>query len=541
MLACFSRLRPISRALSPVLVALGLMSITAVAMGQDPVVLAPAATPTPAGSRTILMDGAFGDWEGMPAVAQGTTGAISSARDITGVDEASNRPPYLSYVWAAHDEKWVYLRIGLSHSITLQSFDGSLVLDLDVDGDPLTGRTEMPGNGVAGIPGIDVEFVYSAEQRGRENSGMSVLVSERGMPSLPAAITVLQSSFAPTHSNASFEFRFKRGEIVDGTTVEAFTGSRVRGMLKIVDLDGRVIDRSTPFAFGLTEPALIAVGDTDAAATAIVIGKQYDRTYRIMSWNVERGAIFEKPRPFARIFSAVAPDVICFQELGTDTTPSELRAWLDLHLPHPLGWDVMIRPGTGTGIASKLAAVDVGPKEMPMVYEDSRLRATPVMLGAGNRRILALSVHLKCCGRAGDENDVKRMQQSRALHDLVWQIRRSDEPTGVVIIGDYNLVGSIRPLEIMLSDNDFDGSNLAVLNPVVLNDSTLATWRDPDTRFPPGRLDYCLYSDSTLRVVGQYVLDTAALDSTTLRKRGLLPEDSAMASDHLPIVVDVKW
>ena len=56
--------------------------------------------------------------------------------------------------------------------------------------------------------------------------------------------------------------------------------------------------------------------------------------------------------------------------------------------------------------------------------------------------------------------------------------------------------------------------------------------------FTQGRLDWILYSDSTLKVVNAFTLDTARLSDAALERMGFERDDSR-ASDHLPVVVDV--
>ena len=57
--------------------------------------------------------------------------------------------------------------------------------------------------------------------------------------------------------------------------------------------------------------------------------------------------------------------------------------------------------------------------------------------------------------------------------------------------------------------------------------------------FSPGRLDWILYSDATLEVVNAFVLNTDKLSARALADAGLESEDT-QASDHLPVVVDVR-
>ena len=108
----------------------------------------------------------------------------------------------------------------------------------------------------------------------------------------------------------------------------------------------------------------------------------------------------------------------------------------------------------------------------------------------------------------------------------------------MVLGGDLNLVGTRIPLEELADDMDADGSDLMPAPARVLGDRTFYTWRNADTPFPPGRLDWLVYSDATLRTANSFVLDTAKLSDAVLKRAGLRRDDS-LCSDHLPVVVDV--
>ena len=65
------------------------------------------------------------------------------------------------------------------------------------------------------------------------------------------------------------------------------------------------------------------------------------------------------------------------------------------------------------------------------------------------------------------------------------------------------------------------------------------TWYDAGNTYTPGRLDYLLYSDSVAEAANSFVLDTSKLSEAALARLGLDATDTA-ASDHLPVVLDVK-
>jgi hypothetical protein len=68
-----------------------------------------------------------------------------------------------------------------------------------------------------------------------------------------------------------------------------------------------------------------------------------------------------------------------------------------------------------------------------------------------------------------------------------------------------------------------------------------ATWGDPDLPFVPGRLDFLLYADTSLESINAFLMDTRDLEPRWLERHGLRGDDTASASDHLPLVADLRW
>jgi len=349
-----------------------------------------------------------------------------------------------------------------------------------------------------------------------------------------------------TESVATSESAIK--EITGGTETESTQADPGESQVVTDDPDDASIIETTR----QPEPVVESSPIPSPKKPAFTLDKNPSKTkVRFVSWNVERGYIFKNPDPFARVLDALDPDVICFQELGYDATANELANWLNQHVPgrtqRGYDWDVTIMNDTGTGIATRLANTPIGPKQMPATSDDGkrRLRATTLLVGGSgpfdDRRIAVVSTHLKCCGRAGDRADDRRVQEADHIHRILRGIRYDANPSAIVIMGDFNLVGSRRPLEAMMIDDDFDASDLLDVAPIVLGDRINTTWRDPNQPFLPGRLDFTLISDSSLNVSNSFLLDTELLDSNTLTFYNLRSDDTTKASDHLPSVVDLSW
>ena len=109
----------------------------------------------------------------------------------------------------------------------------------------------------------------------------------------------------------------------------------------------------------------------------------------------------------------------------------------------------------------------------------------------------------------------------------------------VVLGGDINLVGSRDPLDLMAERLDADGTDLAPAQASTPGASAFYTRCREASSFAPGRLDWNLYSDSTLEVINAFMMDTTRFSNHSLAAYELKCEDSR-ASDHLPLVVDVR-
>jgi hypothetical protein len=118
----------------------------------------------------------------------------------------------------------------------------------------------------------------------------------------------------------------------------------------------------------------------------------------------------------------------------------------------------------------------------------------------------------------------------------------------IVIMGDMNLVGDVRQYQTLITGNiyyngtygedftpDWDGGNLDDAIPYVTN--TGMTFTTNPGGYPPGRLDFVVYSGSVMGIVNSYIFDSGNLTNDQLSQFGLDAADTKV-SDHLPVVVD---
>lgn len=525
-----------------------------------------AALPRRIEARTIAIDGRFEDWSGLPAVAQGRS------------TYNENAMVSLGKVWATCSDEWVYLRFELGRTVNVQGLTGTLTLQIDADGNQLTGDVRTAGEGESALGGVDFELHFSPRRAEGGFGGVTAEVVEAGLPVVPANPYWFGASFAPTYAHSEIEMRLSRGGLIPGATVTPFLGDHFAARLTFSDETGSIIDRTKPFAIALTPrppaslapeepaapPAEEAAGEEAAAPDAAEpedgaeaeregepepvpepapprtgrIARRDGRDVRAVSWNVFNGAIFTQSDAGARVLRALDPDVICFQELGPGATAASLKAWLEENLPAAYGWEAVVAPEHRVGAASRLSAVPARtPPDDPSA--ERPLRAASLLVAAADRRILVTSVHLKCCGRLGDASDRRRIEEAVAVRRLLRAGQFDLSPSGLLVMGDLNLVGSREPLDIIRFQNDLNATDLLVVEPMVIGDETNLTWRDPAQPFLPGRMDYALLSDAVLTLSQSFILDTERLGPDMLNRLGLEREDSRV-SDHLPVVVDFR-
>ncbi|MBL1216303.1 MAG: hypothetical protein D8M59_02280 [Planctomycetes bacterium] len=521
-----------------------LMSIGCVLLAGTPAVGrqdAPAQPAEPSHTAPVVIDGDFSDWADLIPSSPN----IFPTSDTTFAD--------IGFVWTRADSQWLYLRFEMRRVLNLQGMDGTITLRLDLDGNPDTGATLEGLSDKLTMGGVDVELLFSPTgARGRPMGTSARIYRTDGSASSTMNPYLLKTSFAPTYATDSVELRISRDGIEAGegnpiarTIAVGSTG--VQGQLFATDRTGMLVDHSDVFRFPSEDFEASSTG-SPAALPFPTPSRAPGTRVRCISWNVHRGELFKSPAAFARVLTALDPDVICFQELDFNATTDKLQQWLRQYLVDGDSWEARVSPNTGTGVASRLSTVAVGPTVMPAVGTTNRsLRATSLLIGVPGsgltpgRRIVFISTHMKCCGTAGDSSDLKRIEEGNLIHTLLRRIRYDADPSGIVVMGDFNLVGSRAPLDAIMRAEDLDGSDLLDVAPNVLGDQINTTWRSSNEPFLPGRLDFALVSDSTLPVLSSFVFDTHLLPTDLAAAMCVESDDTTQASDHLPIVVDLGW
>lgn len=178
---------------------------------------------------------------------------------------------------------------------------------------------------------------------------------------------------------------------------------------------------------------------------------------------------------------------------------------------------------------------------MALPSELAEAEADGAWVTLGEREILFVPVDPQSAGYDGSPHDRLQELQARTLNRAASAALAGRRDAGLVIGGEMNLVGSVRPLDEIDRGLGAGGGDLAIARPECLRDHSLARWRRirGDDPFSPGRLDYILYRDAAVEAGGAFVFDAAAMATDALEELGIRGSDTGH-SDHLPLVVDFR-
>lgn len=439
---------------------------------------------TPSLARGIDIDGQFDDWAGTPPAA------IDPAGDGTA-------PFDLTQVFARSEGTAIILRFDAAQNVNIQA-------------------------GPTGAPTLRVEVTLP---------GGDTLVADlraRTFRRLPAGTALSWSSVgyvsAPTFAAREFEVKF------DLAGLGVNTGQTVN-----VNFSGSD-SLAAPIPITLNQPVPGMQRRSAARPPLSAL-----RIASINTLNTGLGHATRGPM-FARMIDALDADIYCFQEEYTSSQPAVAFAVQQVDpLDNGYSWRahkfnecalvtwgaVRPLPTFGTPISDYAAAV--------------------VDLGGAIGAVVVVSTHLRCCGWDGTAEDANRVAEMQSITQTINRLRDGllgpdfeiyrDIP--VIVVGDWNLVGSRTPLTVAETPKESRGLGLSwlFLRNLIGNDPQ--TWRDPGSAFSPGVLDLITYSADQLSAVHSFLFDTTRLNSDELAALGVEQNDSN-ASDHLMLVADFR-
>jgi len=459
-------------------------------------------------SDIIILDGHFEEWQFRSPVYSDKSGDnLGDTIDFTSI-------------YIDNDQDYLYIRMELNKETNLQN-GSNLVLYIDADNDLTTGEE---------FNGLGADLVYDlGNRRGHfYHHGMRKPLTH----DLIGLITM------PTVTSDTFEIGIARTNLPGDTPV--FPSSEIRvALAHNVDGGDQVPDSGENVSHTFSE-------ETVSPPDSISLDKHDPSAIRIVSWNVLKDGFLKEDRMehFYNVLQAVKPDIINLQEMYVTQAP-DIQAQIEAWFPE-LEWYVHKMGDLVT--ISRYPIVEPKDGRLPVISS-----ASPVLIQLPDeKQLLIINTHYRCC----DQDDIRQREIDETMA-LIRDIRTPGDrvdllpDTPIIILGDMNLVGYAQQVKSLLTgdivnegrygedfDPDWDDSSLTDLLTRHTETRHVYTWRDEETSFTPGRLDYIIYTDSVLNVRKHYILDTAELSAEKLAKYGLEAEDSFLATDHLIFVVD---
>lgn len=438
-------------------------------------------------AQPIRIDGEFDDWAGVPVSLTDPSGDASGAFDLTRARAIS------------------------AGTVVYVEFDSGSVLNLAAG----------PGSN----RDIFVRFFLSG-------SGTNVYVQMHD----PNRVYVNTSSStrswasagfaaAPTFASDRFEMRIDLALVgaQPGDDVQVSFGANGTASTSSDDSAG-----SIPLTLGGDNPEPHSGSVTpDACAN-----------WRLASLNVLTSGLTDGEAGIEAMVDAVDADIYCFQE-EYGASASQVQAALNAIDPKGDGipWNVHL-------INDNIVASQQPLIALPSF--NSKYSAAIVDGGSPETSIAVLSIHPKCCGFIGSSEDNQRINETTGMVMTIENLRNA--PSGsalevyrdvpIVIAGDWNLVGSRTPLDMLTAPAIPGLVRLALPKP---GSDDHATWRSlsSSSNFAPGQLDLIVYDAEQLHAINAFVLDTQTLPAAQLAELGLGVNDSRY-SDHLMMVADLS-
>lgn len=311
--------------------------------------------------------------------------------------------------------------------------------------------------------------------------------------------------------------------------------------------------------------------------TGTFLDRESPAVLRVMTYNIEWNSIFADVNPkvaarFARVIKVIDPDVLGLQEIGLSPndrnkpdarkrTADDVRAVLNAARPLPDGATWYTYQGETDVIASKYPLQMTAEKTDPPAQRGLALAYVDLPDALYPHDLYLVNTHHKCCD--AEKNDPLRQQQSDGI--MAW-LRDAKSPggkielpreTAIIVLGDFNIVGGPQPAQTVVTGNIIDETRYGPDFQPDWDDTALTdshplhnivgpedwTWRNDNEQYPPGRLDYLIYTDSVLDAVKKFALDTTVMSAEDLQAAGLekfdtTKDDAGRNFDHIPLVVD---
>lgn len=190
-------------------------------------------------------------------------------------------------------------------------------------------------------------------------------------------------------------------------------------------------------------------------------------------------------------------------------------------------------------IWQRMSPTDRARKDWSM---DGGIPVNAAVVLVGDRRLLVAAADLQCCGGSPESwQEFRRLVEVREIRRLVRQVLDRVSVDGIILAGDFNLVSSHEPLQVLAGPYREPHTNLTPVKSYHLDGSSTWTWDGRGTPFPSNDLDYQLYDSQALDLQESLILDSEDLPLEELEQLGIERKTSSRLSDHRPIVVQYNW
>lgn len=434
------------------------------------------------------------------------------------------------YFSVTNDEQFLFVKLKITPEFKLVEDN---FISLYIDGDNNTG-TGVVVNGI----GAELKWDFGFRNGEFYKNGTTQI----GFPEI-------QYRSLPTVTDTTYEIAIGRNVLPNGTD-PLFTFSTIKIFFKDNVSNGDWMPNSGE-VFNYT------FDDTPTPPVNLIEINREDTSYlRVMNYNILFDGLLDpdKEQYFTRILQAVLPDIICFNEFFSSSA-AQVQNKINEILP---------LPGGASWNAVKLDQGNVTVTKYPIiqsweVFPGRRETASLIDLPESfENDIMVINSHYKCCG--GSSNDNTRQLEADASIAFILDAKTPGglielpQDTPFLILGDLNLVGDRQQLTTLVTGEiintqlfgnggppDWDDTDLEDLISQQTDKRTAYTWRSDNSSFPPGRLDFQIYSNSVMSVEKSFVIQTEIMSATRLTQYGLQQFDTKNASDHFPKVTDYSF
>jgi endonuclease/exonuclease/phosphatase family metal-dependent hydrolase len=462
-------------------------------------------------SASIEIDGVFNDWH------ETLTTERDPSESISGIDLLS--------LSLTNDRDYLFIRLKADKEFDFSDniIDHNIHIYLDTDNDASTGDSKFTEFGA--------DLVLNLKDR-RVNFYNPNLNS--------ISLNDIHLRVAPTVTSNSFEIAIPRNVMPDGQN-RLFKASNLKLIVANLSNNDR-IPNSGNLLYDFDESRLNGYDLVD-------INKRSDDLIRIVAYNTLSNGLTDLTRKshFEKIIKAIKPDIIGFSECW-NTEANYVKSIMDQWLPLNTndGWYVEKQIDRGLITASKWEILDRW-EELPNQF--------PVLINLPDKYssdILFTNAHLNCCGNESGRQD-QADAYSRFINDAKTKGGEIDltSNTPFVYAGDLNLVGYSQQLTTLISGDiqntidyglpsypDWDDSEVIDLISLHSDSKFSFTWKNENSSYPTGKLDYIIYSDAVVSVEKSFVLRTEEMNVIRLGKYGLDINNTESASDHFPVIAD---